>query len=455
MGLNRKTAFVFTGAILVVALCVWIFMIAKIFGGDKKSDKTPKPTDTVEQQKDPDNGKDNPGTDKDKDKKPEGERYQVFRVTAQYDVSMDGDKTPVEKKTYNENGSLLEQIHYVNGEINYRCEYNYNEAGYPVSIVFYDEVGRVTSRTTNEYDSEGNLIHTTLIDGQGQCVNTDDYEYYANGQLKKSFTEYQSPDYGVKTDTALYREDGQKLEAVTVYTSGSISKVYYSYDNLDRILSRKEFLDDTESRRLEYTYEEETVTCFWYQYGFLIQRNVYDNDNNLLETYGYNDKVPVLIQENVYDPEKRLIRKKEYDQQTGNMTFAYEWDFDANGNLLKYTETNADGVTIVLEEYEYDATGRLTAEKVTNRFPDNEIYAVTDYTFLEKGKLLSVFGYNAMGEKINEGHNEYDQFGNLISMSRWYRGEDVMQTAYEYQAFNVLYEFLTDEDLTQLGLEKK
>lgn len=452
--LDRKKALILSGAVLCTALCVWIFMMVKIFSGTTNEDKKPEPTGKVEQQKDPDNGNENKDKDKNKDKDPEDKLYQVFRVTAQYDVTMDGERTPVEKKTYDKNGNLLELTHFVNGEINYRGEYTYNEFGKATSIVFYDEVGRVSSRTDQEYDSDGNLIQSSLTNGQGQCEYTSKYEYYADGQLRKEATEYYQQDYPQKSTMTMYREDGQTEESVTVYTAGYIFKAFYSYDSENRITNRTEYFDDEESRRLEYSYVDDTVTRLYYENGFLIQKNIYDTEENLLESYRYDDKVPMLIEKDEYDSEKRPLHKTEYDQYTGEVTDEYVWEYDAAGNLLMHSNSIEGGtIALFIEEYEYDTTGRLVSEKVINRYSNNEIYATTEYTFWEQGKMLSVFTFNGMGEKINEGHNEYDQFGNLITMSRWYRGEDVITSAYEYQAFSIPYEFLTEEDKELLGIE--
>jgi len=131
----------------------------------------------------------------------------------------------VEKKCYDENGSLqwqskyndkgqcAEKIYYdSNGKIYGKRKYEYNEKGQEIKSVFHDEKGDKVNFSERKYNDDGSFSEST---------------YDANGKLEDvvNFNKNHKP-----TDSVFYDENGKEIEK-TYYKNGKMTKTIVNNKN--------------------------------------------------------------------------------------------------------------------------------------------------------------------------------------------------------------------------------
>ena len=217
--------------------------------------------------------------------------------------------------TYNENGDLLTEKHYVNDELSSKTENTYDEKGNMLTQRYY--VGEeLMTQAVFSYDEYDNLLT----------------KYYDNGE--EDWTEVYENAY----------EDG-KLTQVKTYISDDLIELE-KYDADGNQILEIYYSDGGEYSRTEYTYEK----------GNLVKIVGYDDgEENLVEEYTYNDSGKLLSrvishkgveshrQENVYDADGQLVEIKYLndDSYSANTVIGYE---DGNFVSVKlYDEGELEG----------------------------------------------------------------------------------------------------------------
>lgn len=131
----------------------------------------------------------------------------------------------VEKKCYDENGSLqwqskyndkgqcAEKIYYdSNGKIAGKCKYEYNEKGQEIKTVFYKKNGEIRDFSERKYNDDGSFSEST---------------YDAKGKLE-SVANFNKNDK--ITDSVFYDENGKEIEK-TYYKNEKITKTIINNKN--------------------------------------------------------------------------------------------------------------------------------------------------------------------------------------------------------------------------------
>ncbi|MBO4399903.1 MAG: hypothetical protein J5795_07225 [Lachnospiraceae bacterium] len=442
---KKKGIVIAIGAVLCAALIAWVALIVGIFGKDKKPEKqSPDVTGPAEQQEEPCETAEEP-------EETGPITYRVYRVTEDSYIR-DGKTYPSRQNTYTAYGQLKEQKKYITGELFavIKCEYT---GPWPLKRSEYDSAGNLTQCT--EYTrnpDDGNSVTEVLKNGLGHVLSSTLYEYWENGRTKSIVRDNEDDIYLV--ERYFYREDG-KPERTELFTrEGKTCIETYRYNILGQIVSRVSTVEDETEQEYSYTYDGSLKTEIISSYGIVTDKNVYDYEDRLLESYDMYGSGFCLVMKKEYEG-KNCVKVTDYVPQTGKEQSVTEWKYDGNGNLLGKTVSvcpESEWITTETDEYEYDADGRLIGERAVYRTIDGEIRSTYEYVYLEKDKILSMFGFDGNGEKTAETHCTYDEAGNCLSETKWYQGEDPIEYRYAYEAFDLTEEYLTEEDRKAFGL---
>ena len=150
--------------------------------------------------------------------------------------SFDKDGTLKSTSTYDniiaDDGRLIEQVTYFNGELSSKIKYGDN--GMPNEMTNYFNGLEVSTMKSN-YNDEGQFIGSTSFDKDGNIIVTSNIEYDTKGMLKGSAT-YNSKGETIST-MHLHWEYDEKLNWIKEieYKNNILSKIternieYYSY----------------------------------------------------------------------------------------------------------------------------------------------------------------------------------------------------------------------------------
>ena len=151
-----------------------------------------------------------------------------------------------------------------------------------------------------------------------------------------------------KTKIKTYIEDASK----TPYNF--IDTFNIAYDASDRIIS----IANAGGSGFYYTYTATSYTMDLIQGGQLNIRDIsYINSNQLVDsTFQYNDTNDSSTSKLVYNAGKQLIQLLYYDYTTaggGKLTGKETYTYDASGNLVTQTDTNAAGAVTEIITFTY------------------------------------------------------------------------------------------------------
>lgn len=259
---------------------------------------------------------------------------------------------------------LSHEIHRFEGEeetvLSTRYETELDDQGREILIREYDgETGRLKAIEENEYDAEGNLItetRTTYYDDgrynisvrNGDWKTLSSITYYSNGSISET-TEYTAE--GVQTKQTQYYENGQ-VESLWEYTAeGTLTKRtdYYESGALKGV---NEYSEAGERSKSTDYYENGQVES----------------------VYEYNDMGDVIKMTSYYE-----------DGEVG-ISHEYRYEYDADGNMIKETELDAQGTVTGWKTYLYNADGKK--EKRTDYDAGGKMTGWSEYSYDEDGYFL-------------------------------------------------------------------
>ena len=321
-----------------------------------------------------------------------------------------GDRT---EYAYDEEADLISQTD-ANGNT---TTYEYNGLGQQTAEILPADPGQAPLESTTQYDADGNITSTTDFNG-----NTITYTYDARNRLI-------AKDYPDGTSIKnTYTGTGQ-LATVT----DSRGTTSYTYDDLDRITS----ITEPDGTALSYQYDADgdrtavTTPAGTTQYTFdalgceiavtdpegKVTSYAYDADRNLVRT----DMPNGVVETRSYDDLDRLTSLEDTNS-SGGVIASYTYTLGATGLVDEVVENT--GKTV---DYTYDASGRLTQEKITDAVHGNR---TIDYTYDAVGNRLTMddsvggltmYTYDAMNRTITSAlagqitHYTYDKNGNVLS----------------------------------------
>ena len=253
-----------------------------------------------------------------------------------------------------------------------------------------DEGDSPSSWNESLYDENGNLVKTTEYLA-GYLQRQYEYEYNAEGiRTSGSGVDFAASGNSYRNSFFEYDGSGALAKERTDYCGmgfGDFRITYYRDENGERILSENiEYLENGLTRPLFYIDAHGEHIGDSYHTGGLL----------------YNpDGTPAVI---LPEEELQNIFKANTDKKF------YEYRYDEDGNVIARISYDADGNLHLTENYIYDDAGRLIQRKI---FSDGGIYGSAVYLYDDTGTLSEIQftdEYHGMGEQ----YLYFDEAGNVI-----------------------------------------
>lgn len=321
---------------------------------------------------------------------------------------------------------------------------------------FYDEDGLLTEERKRDGSTLYRKIYTyeesetaqliRITEHAGMQTQITEFEYYANGALRRKYTEKFWSDEGdlpSSWNESLYDEE-ENLVKTTLYLDGYLSSQYEYEYNEDGIRTEGFGVDFAASgnsyRNSFFEYDgsgalakERTNYCGM---GFGDFRITYYRDENgeriISENNEYleNGLTRPAFAVDVYDksggyasPTGGLLYNPDGtpavilpEEELQNIFRAntdekfYEYRYDEAGNVIARISYDMEKHFVLTENYVYDDAGRLIQRKI---FGDGRIYGSAVYLYDDTGTLSEIQftdEYHGMGEQ----YLYFDEAGNVI-----------------------------------------
>lgn len=222
-----------------------------------------------------------------------------------------------------------------------------------------------------EYDGAGNVLHEKILDGVGTVTSETIFAYDANGELffKGSWQGGRSIGF------QLYEYDGNGrvlfthlvLSPLAEGDTAAAFKISYEYDDAGREIRAVTSQSDT------YSFSETLST--YNEKGLLVRSEVHSDDGSVhVDEFSYDDA-----------GNRTVIRSGTTDGEDGGLQ---EYTYDASGRMTAYRYTYGGQVKND-ETYEYDAEGR---EILQHNFAPSKPYRLARSSYDGSGRLrLTVY----------------------------------------------------------------
>lgn len=376
-----------------------------------------------------------------------------------------------------------------------------NLDGIITSVYSYDTLGRLISSadgsgntTSYSYNALGDLTQSTAPDNTTISYTRNYTQNYVTVTDERGYqTRYSYTPLGQEYRTIIITPQGNHVASSKVYDAyGRLSTVYeyvngsvttYTYDALDRILSKTVKQGSTVLSKVTYAYDDAynsqyrkvtrteigdadapsvVTTQYTDAYGNIAKTGFFLGGTEYFNTNTYDYVGNKLTELTAADAERNLVFTAKYEYNENNqitksynaankyITNTYDklgnlisttdyantpttYTYDALGRLLSQTITIATGTTAV-SKYDYDAGGNIIREFTpVNTVGDSAAWAKKEYTYDSRNRLTSVCQYNGNSVASQTSYT-YDSSGNMLTMTV---GGNT--TAYTYDRFgNVL-----------------
>jgi len=237
--------------------------------------------------------------------------------------------------TYDKNNNLLKAV-YKNGNIK---TYSYNENGRVISYT-YNVYKIIVLNEKYTYDKNGNrLTFSYSQSAYGEEYNsTTTYTYNTNNQLVSQRLIFENP-----KQHFMIGGDASKLPNWDEY---GINYITYNYNQNGKILSKNYYADETLSKKITYSYEDNKVIEYFWQGGVIYSTRtyIYNSHQKLIsKEIKFNGKV-YHIYTYEYDEKLNIIEQKEHSfsyKDSGELLSesesinTYENFYDELGTLIK------------------------------------------------------------------------------------------------------------------------
>lgn len=454
--LSRRKLVAFVGIMTGAALIAWVILMVGIFR--KKDD--PKP----------ENGK----TPTQTSEVPGGQNgVRVFKETAAYRVLEDGTRETIRITEYDQNGCPVKKTYYSDGPreavsyydekrlIQFIEDRGLEDGTIGIINYSYDAAGHLTEKNRSNYD-EDNGCYRQNDSGE------ESFRYDAEGHITDYYQSvddivYSARHFAYDSEGRLIREsvdkraDGMITERDTKYITYRSNGKYQKIQEI-----REERSDDGDG----FTIIRETIS-YYNADGLETEYAVYDH-GELTESMTWNGFIGEKI---VYDSsgtvKERTVLVREADghvlsseARSSDGSFRSIRAYDLQGNLTMNTEYIHDEMRSHYE-YEYDSRGNLC--KVTSYDINGDVISCLEKTYSSKGEELSrklITTYDTFVElecvtDENENIIRRTERFNLDTTRNFYDPnlDGVQITEYEYKAFYVPENLLSDEEKKSLGME--
>ena len=378
-----------------------------------------------------------------------------FRYSFNYDVwgnliSTKIGNTAIASNTYNANNGLLKKTTYANGDFieytydNYDnitkltsetgviAEFVYNKKGLVAKAVdnssetttyyYYDFCGTLTGeyRQTDggdlsyflSYDSEGNKVEKTSVNGQTKTMTTgadeDGNAFVSNDGVR---SEIKTDDFGRATEVKTSRGEGNSV-FFTNYEYANVGTTKATTNNVSKLTQK---YGTNELVKYEYEYDGNGNITQIKQNGVVSNKYVYDNLNQLTAEYDYINNFYINYS---YDNSGNIQSKnQQYLDTNGNPSGS------PTGNVYYYNDTNwKDKVTNISgDTITYDQSGNPLSYRdgITFTWQNGRQLAS-----LQTADNNVSYKYDSNGMRTQKTDNSgttyyyYDSSNNLIGMTK-------------------------------------
>ena len=324
-----------------------------------------------------------------------------------------------------ERGNVTKYYYTSNGLVSGICLNN--DDG---TIYEYDAYGQLVKVSQAKYNAETSTLEYATTENSGSI----EYSYNSKKELQSIVTD--TTDYSFAYDiygnltSVKIAETELTTEELTEYVIASYTyeanngnlrrldygngtKVYYLYDNLDRVIGV--CYNSSTEKSVIYTYAPNgQISAIYDLDNSTVYNYYYDGNGNLTNERVKKDGKTLYDRVYSYDNDGRLTGKslyclEQYSSPVNSVRYTYDED-----NRLEKIE-NASGEVI---EYTYDVFGRVTNQKYnydTTFSYEKRYYFLTDETYttgLVSNELLAI-NNSVVGEIIYT----YDEKGNITEIS--------------------------------------
>lgn len=293
------------------------------------------------------------------------------RTEVRMEAKLDDQKRPL---------SLDRTITRPDGEIQKtKVEFSYPSALQVKQVVTRESENTDSRETVYEYNAKGELIREITED------YTKGYEYNTYGQRTRVWLDSEDDIISDWEETTVYTYDENQVTTYSVTTRGDTETQthYYYYPNGSVMFE----LEVTSTGDVNYNFRPyNTKDYLTWSYGkvasggmeYEVEKNSDGYITKVIRKWEHGDAQTATFE---YDDKGNLVKQK-----TGYGTI-YTWEYDAQNRPVKRLEENPDTVdqNVYTTVYEYDAEGRLVAEKMTGT---NGASYSTAWTYNEVGMTI-------------------------------------------------------------------
>jgi len=413
-------------------------------------------------------------------------------LTSYYTFEYNDAGKEIGKTQYNTNGTILSEQtteYYDNGKTKSKktyqagtketgwlqSVYEYNEAGATTRNATYKEDGSVSAETLWEYHDNGKQkLYETYKDGGKETGWLSSRQEYNEAGKSTSVVFYSSDGVLSSEQTTEYYDNGnRKNNEYVSYKDGSISNVSLTeyYDNGNQKYSKSVSYKDGSVSSVSLTEYYDNGNLKLYQYykdgdeetGWLNYFRECNEDGNETRYVSYSSDGVVsyetLTEYHENGNKKSQKRYKDGDEETGWLNYMYEYNED--GNTLRYVSYSAEETISYMDVYEYNEVGNETrhvhynsAETISYvnvyEYPENGnkikkyyrngdeetgvLYELTEYN--ESGQEIKHVYYNSDGSINYTMIIEYHENGNEKLRKRYEDGDEKTGVPYAASEYN-------------------
>lgn len=138
-----------------------------------------------------------------------------YNTVEKFGEIIKADENKSTKTMYNETGNMIEYKSYVNGELDIKKTYKYDDKDSIIEYKYYDEDGTLNGKTTYKYDEKGNKIKEGIY-YKSELSWMYDYVYDDNGNQIEWSSHTKNGELSFR-EILKYNKEGKKLNVVDTH----------------------------------------------------------------------------------------------------------------------------------------------------------------------------------------------------------------------------------------------
>ena len=322
-----------------------------------------------------------------------------------------------------------------------QIRYEYDAAGQLIASV--DGNG---NRTEYEYDELGRQVAVT--DGEGNVTRT---EYDKAGNVVATVD-------GLGNRTEYGFDERDRNTSITDAESGTTTTEYDAVGNVisvtDPVNNQTSYTYDARNRVAEETNELGFTRTFEYDD---VGNSISTTDRNGRTREFVYDGLNRQIEENWLDDAGNSIRTSDSEYDAANQLIAtddpdsaYNFTYDELGRLVTVDNAGTEGVPNVVLTYNYDESGNIISVSDTI---DGEPGATTAYNYDELNRVeqITQFGDNVAEKRVDFDFDAIGQYESITRYSDLNGTELVAESSYTYDDANRLTDLTHSNSTSEIA----